>query len=297
MLIWDHDIILWNLKGCRVKIYHLNCGTLCPFTGKFLANRLALLKDNFSLVCHCLLIETNQGLVLVDTGLGLNDIAHARKIYTSLMFGNFAKPLLDPNETAFVQVQRLGFKASDVRHIITTHLDCDHTGGIDDFPNAKVHVLADEWDAAFKDQSLNKKLRYFPDQFSREIEWCQYKVTAGEAWNGFEAVRELEGLPPEILMIPLPGHTRGHAGVAIEGDQKTLFFAGDAYLHRNQILGIKPPLYVKLYNKFMQVDLDSFESNLNRLIDLQRSDKQVDIFCSHDPEEFDCLYSSKPLRT
>ena len=30
------------------------------------------------LSCHCLLVETSAGLVLVDTGLGLHDVAHAR---------------------------------------------------------------------------------------------------------------------------------------------------------------------------------------------------------------------------
>ena len=32
---------------------------------------------------------------------------------------------------------------------------------------------------------------------------------------GFDGVRQLEGLPPEILMVPMPGHTWGHAGVAV----------------------------------------------------------------------------------
>lgn len=32
------------------------------------------------LVCHTLLIESEQGLILVDTGLGLNDVHHPERL-------------------------------------------------------------------------------------------------------------------------------------------------------------------------------------------------------------------------
>jgi hypothetical protein len=55
-----------------MRIHHLNCGCMCPIGGP--------LFDGFSrgprarLVCHCLLVETDQGLVLIDTGFGLRDV-------------------------------------------------------------------------------------------------------------------------------------------------------------------------------------------------------------------------------
>ena len=52
------------------------------------------------MVCHCLLVESQDGLVLVDTGLGLQDVqGRARRrhrLKLRYMFG--AK--LDPAETA-----------------------------------------------------------------------------------------------------------------------------------------------------------------------------------------------------
>ena len=57
-----------------MRIHHLSCGTLCPPGGRLLNPH----GDGMfaRLVCHCLLIETPaSGLVLVDTGLGLNDVA------------------------------------------------------------------------------------------------------------------------------------------------------------------------------------------------------------------------------
>ena len=93
------------------------------------------------LVCHCLLIETDRGLVLIDTGLGLKD---TRQPYPRLsrFYVNLLNIQLDPEETAFRQIQRLGFRPEDVRHIVLTHLDFDHAGGLEDFPLATVHVMS-----------------------------------------------------------------------------------------------------------------------------------------------------------
>ena len=55
-------------------------------------------------------------------------------------------------------------------------------------------------------------------------------ATTGERWYGFDCVRDLEGVGPDVLMVPLLGHTLGHAGVAVRRDDGWLFYAGDAYL-------------------------------------------------------------------
>lgn len=56
-----------------MKIHHLNCGCMCPLGGAFYDGFSKGLKAH--LVCHCLLIETDRdGLVLVDTGFGRQDI-------------------------------------------------------------------------------------------------------------------------------------------------------------------------------------------------------------------------------
>ena len=99
------------------------------------------------MVCHCLVIEGNDGLVLVDTGLGTEDVADPRRRLGS-MFVGVTRPRLDPGQTALAHVERLGFRREDVRHIIPTHLDLDHVGGLSDFPAASVHVFAPELRAA-----------------------------------------------------------------------------------------------------------------------------------------------------
>lgn len=51
----------------------------------------------------------------------------------------------------------------------------------------------------------------------------------GERWFGFDSVRDLDGLPPKVLMVPLSGHIWGHAGVAVRHfDGHWLFMPGTA---------------------------------------------------------------------
>jgi hypothetical protein len=62
-----------------MRIHHLNTGTMCPI-GRRLVNGTGSLFERARMVCHCLLIETHDGLALVDTGLGLDDIAQPQRL-------------------------------------------------------------------------------------------------------------------------------------------------------------------------------------------------------------------------
>lgn len=55
---------------------------------------------------------------------------------------------LRERETAIRQIEALGHRAGDVRHIVATHLDFDHAGGLQDFPDATVHVMERGYDDA-----------------------------------------------------------------------------------------------------------------------------------------------------
>jgi glyoxylase-like metal-dependent hydrolase (beta-lactamase superfamily II) len=258
---------------------------MCPVGGA--------LFDGFSrgltarLVCHCLLVETNQGLVLIDTGFGLRDV---QSPYSRLspFFIHFNGIQFDRKYTAIDQLERLGFSARDVRHIVLTHLDFDHAGGLEDFPEATVHVMQTEIEAAQERRGFIASQRYRPDLWDEVKRWKYYSA-GGEPWFGFEAVRDLEGLPPEILLIPLAGHTRGHAGIAIQTPEGWLLNAGDAYFYRHEMDSDQPSCTpgMRFYQSMMEVDREARLHNQERLraLSCDRS-KGVRLFCSHDAIEF-----------
>ena len=117
----------------RWRIDHLSCGSMCPYSGH-LWDGVTPGLGPATIVCHCLLIEAADSLVLVDTGFGLGDIARPTRL--SAFFRNVNRVQLDAGQTARRQIERLGLRPDDVRHIVLTHLDFDHAGGIEDFPNA-----------------------------------------------------------------------------------------------------------------------------------------------------------------
>ena len=102
-----------------MRIHHLNCGTCCPWGGRiFDGSSHGLLRGH--IVCHCLLLETDAGLVLVDTGFGRKDVARHGRLSGFFRFLN--QPQFREEETPAAQIRALGHDPADVRHILVTHL-------------------------------------------------------------------------------------------------------------------------------------------------------------------------------
>ena len=111
-----------------------------------------------AVVCHVLLVETDNGLVLVDTGFGSHDCADPAGRVGAMR--HVLRPVFSREETAAHQIEQLGFRRDDVRHIVVTHFDLDHIGGLSDFPDAQVHVTAAEALGAIISPSRSEKTRY-----------------------------------------------------------------------------------------------------------------------------------------
>ena len=169
------------------------------------------------------LVETDKGLVLIDTGPGRDDYLHPSSILK--IFRAMFSLRFDPQETAIDQVQKLGYTPEDVRHIVLTHMHFDHCGGLLDFPRAKVHVHQREYDAFTGRKHRWTDMAYVQRHISRVKDWAFY--TQGcERWYEFDAIR----LPfdPEMWLIPLHGHSWGHCGVAVKTRDGWFFNAADA---------------------------------------------------------------------
>lgn len=266
-----------------MKVHHLNCGSMCPL-GRRLINGEGGWLAPAHMCCHCLLIEGRHGLTLVDTGLGTGDVSQPSRL--GALFNKVVRPRLLMEETALFQIRELGFDPRDVRHIVPTHLDLDHAGGLGDFPQAQVHVFAPELDAAQTRPSLGEKGRYVPAQWAHGPQWVTHEV-AGERWLGLEAMRALPDTDEEVLLVPLQGHTRGHCGVAVKTDEGWLLHAGDAYFFHGE-MDADPhcTLGLRLFQTIVQVNGQSRRANQQRLRELQQAHRDdLTVFCAHDPVE------------
>src|SRR5258708_2968958 len=213
-----------------MRIHHLNCGTTRPFGGRLVDGRGHPFRSARG-ICHCLLIETGQGLVLVDSGFGMTDV---QRPVESLgrPFLAMSRPPLDPEETAIRPPQG-------------------------------------------------------PD-------WVPHSWAGGDRWFGFEAIRQPPGLPADLLLVPLPGHSRGHTAVAVLAQPATgsgpqwLLHAGDAYFFHGEIDPAHPrtPPGLRLFQTVLQTDANARHHNQARLRELAAGHgAQVAIFSAHDPQE------------
>ena len=267
-----------------MKIHHLDCGSLCPRGGRFFGGKGGPWAVA-PMCCHCLLIEGEDGLVLVDSGLGVEDVADPGRL--GFLFNAVTRPRLEIAETARRQIAGLGFHVDDVRHIVPTHLDLDHAGGLVDFPSATVHVHAAELRAA-REPTWRELGRYRSAQLAGVAKWDPIEG-GGDDWFGFASVRALPGTSDDVLLIPLHGHSRGHCGVAVRTASGWLLHCGDAYFHHAEVAteGARAPAGIRLFESLVNVDRTARLANQKRLKDLaRRHGGEVRLVSSHDPAEF-----------
>lgn len=265
------------------RVHHLNCATMCPVAGYLMGSYHARGR----MVAHCLLVETERdGLVLIDTGFGTRDVEGHTQLSRS--FRSLVGPRLDPEETALAQVRTLGYRPEDVRHLIVTHLDLDHAGGLVDFPHAKVHLHAREHAAAMARSHFKERERYLKSHWQHGPKWEVYSED-GDTWRGLPAISRLRGIDADIGLLPMHGHTRGHSAVIVKARDRWLVHAGDAYFHHGTVDGTGTPVGFAVFERATQMDPAARRASVGALRQLRHSFTDVDVFSAHDPVEFESL--------
>jgi glyoxylase-like metal-dependent hydrolase (beta-lactamase superfamily II) len=241
-----------------------------------------IFAENFhELVTNVLLIETDNKLVLIDTGVGKNQLAPQEKniqYYFSEILSGIKK---NPDQLATAQIRKLGLSPSDVTDVVVSHLDHDHVGGLVDFPQAHCHLYGSEIEDANFPRSFIDKKRFMKDLWNQHRNFYRY-LPEGEDFFGFK-MTPLKGIKDDIFLLNLFGHTLGHAGVYIK--EKNYIFAGDSFLNSTQISEDSyTPMPIKIYSSITTKDEDLHSQTISRLKKI--CDHGIHIGCSHDKDQF-----------
>lgn len=132
-----------------------------------------------------ILIEHDDGLVLVDTDL---DLSHAQRAVP------FMQPKQRPDQTVIEGLKLCGFSATDVTMVVNFHLHFDHVGGNRHFRHAEVVVHERELAQARCHESFE---RYACSDGSWDHADARLMPVAGD----YEPV-------PGLRLYETPGHPR-----------------------------------------------------------------------------------------
>ena len=163
---------------------------------------------------RCLLIDTGSKLILIDTGTGDKQLDYL-KYYGFEGVINFD-----------TELNKLGYKTSDITDVIFTHLHFDHCGGATKynadkskaelvFPNATHWVGKSQWEN-FQNPNVREGDSYFPENMKPIYEAGKIKT-----------VSQNQFICPELEVRIYNGHTVGQLVSYINLGDRTLLYVGD----------------------------------------------------------------------
>jgi N-acyl homoserine lactone hydrolase len=206
-----------------VRVHRLTTGVVRPKRADRGARRY--LADDWSddtLPVNAFAVEHPDGVCLFDTGQTAA-ATHPGYFPGWQPWFRLARFELGPEDEAASQLERLGLRPSDVRWVVLSHLHTDHAGGLAPFVAAEVLVARTEWQAA---QGLSGRVRGYLPQY-----WPAGLVPTlvdfdGPALGPFAGSHDIAG-DASLLLVPTPGHTRGHAALLVRGEAGGVLLGGD----------------------------------------------------------------------
>ena len=180
----------------------------------------AFLKNPVEASINAFLLETSEGLVLIDAGAGE-------------VFGpGYGGRLVDSLAVA-------GVNPSQIRHVLITHVHSDHSGGLvvkgrPVFPNAVIHVGKPDVD--FFLGARGTKRRGYADHYFSEAETALRPYLAQGRLKTFNNGEEIL---PGITAAIHPGHTPGAAFFTVRNGEEAMVFIGDT-LHVSAVQFPRP---------------------------------------------------------
>ena len=169
-------------------------------------------QGNIELALTCLLVQVGDRRILIDTGFGVQP-ARAE-------VGQLANSL-----------RQVGVSANDIDTVVISHPHGDHIGGATvgsgeaaqpAYPAARYWLGQADWDFFSPPEMLQQ--RGLVDKLTPLANARQLDLADGE-----------QEIAPGVRLLPLPGHTPGHMGVAFTTGREMAVYVGDLVHHPLQI--------------------------------------------------------------
>ena len=205
-------------------------------------------RHRMTLGLNSVVLRSQGKLVLIETGVG-DKPSTARDNSTPLEDGNLLADLA-----------ALGIRPEEVDVVINTHLHFDHCGwntrfvdgalGLT-FPNAEYVIPKAEWhDATHPNERT--RATYLADNLS--------------PLQGSDHLNLIQGehkVTDEVIMLPTPGHTDGHASVILKSAGETAIYVGDM---AQAVVQLERTPWVSSFDVLPLVSMETKKSLMERAI-------------------------------
>jgi glyoxylase-like metal-dependent hydrolase (beta-lactamase superfamily II) len=179
-----------------MRLYLFQCGTIQ--TKKHLLVKGQETDEAFVVPIPFFLVEHPHGTLLFDTGQPLSAAG-------TTAGGNYV-PIMTEADYVPSQLARIGYRPSDITHIVLSHLHADHAGGIEAFADAVCYLHEGE-----------------PTHGLTERHPLRWHLVRGARHDVFG-----DG---KVQILFTPGHTAGHQSLLLDLEEwgPTLLAADSVY--------------------------------------------------------------------
>ncbi len=228
----------------------------------------------FELSHSAILIEHPEGKILFDTGLGVD----AQPQFESIPLWPRVLLGYEGHNAALPQLSEQGISASDIKHIILSHMHWDHASGIEDFPSAQVWATDEELQSAREIGDSDSA--FIPSQFDDPaIHWQSVKFDGGP-YGVFDSSFDMfdDGT---IVLVPLAGHTSGGLGMFVNLSSGARYlFIGDTTWAKE---GFEHPAHRHwLAAGIVDHDLEHLHRSITRVHLAAKADSELVVIPTHD---------------
>jgi N-acyl homoserine lactone hydrolase len=173
-------------------------------------------------------LEHDDGHIVIDTGIG-QALAERFRTEADPLSRRACEVMVHPDTEVGPQMRAIGLRPEDVRLVLLTHLHFDHAGGIEHFPNAEVLVHRIEWDGR---TALGGNYWRLQEPSWTGVDGPRLFDLNHEAYGPFNASLPVTDRG-DVVVLPTPGHTRGHVAIAVRTSDLTLLFSGDHFVRQS----------------------------------------------------------------
>lgn len=228
-------------------------------------------KDLVKAPVSTYLIEHPKGLILIDTGWNTVNRTKWGQIKNLSFQYPINKADLPLGTAVNEQIEKLGYKVSDIDYVLMSHLHCDHADGLRLVSDAKNILVSDlEWRAANSD-----KVHYLPHEWS-EVDIQRYNYSTSQ-YGPHQKSFDLFG-DGSIEEVWVPGHSAGLSATIINS------YNSDDYVLLGADVGYGRPSWEQNLRPSVVIDAKEAEKSLGWLEKKRLESNNIATLVNHDPE-------------